>query len=755
MSNPSPLVVLVLWLLCCLNSQGMTESSNVHIVYLGETQHDNPELVVDLHHELLASVVGSKELASELMVYSYKHGFSGFAAKLRESQVQQLSGIIPNSLHKLETTRSWNFLGLSPHSPSNILPKSKMGDGVIIGVLDTGIWPESESFNEKGLGPVPFHWKGACESGENFNTTIHCNKKIIGARWFIKGLLAEYGEPLDTSTDFLSPRDANGHGTAISSIAAGSFVYNISYKGLGGGTVRGGAPNARLAMYKVCWNLFNGYCSSADILKAVDVAIHEGVHVLSLSLGDSVPISTIVDDAIAIGSYHAVTRDIIVVCSAGNDGPFAQTVTNTAPWVITVAASTMDRAFPTSITLGNNITLQGQSLFTGPHTGFTRLIYPKSTKIDSTSTSICDSLSSLNKTMVSGNVVLCFTSYSEEALREAGCVGVIIATNPSDLMLPSDDDFPNIQVDYEVGTRILSYIRSTSAPLVKLSRTKTVVGKLISAKVAAFSSRGPNSATPAILKPDVAAPGVNILAAYSPLRSYADGGYAVKSGTSLSTPHVSGIVALLKVMHPSWSPAAIRSALVTTASRNGPSCSILPIFAEGSPRKLANPFDYGGGIVNPNKAAYPGLVYDMGREDYINFLCAVGYNTSALSQIVGQVTACSSTKPSVLDVNLPSITIPNLRDNINLTRSVTNVGPVDSVYKVDIDPPLGVNVAVRPDTLVFNSSVKTITFTVAVSTTHHVNTGYYFGSLTWTDGKHVVTSALSVRTQIADYTDGY
>ncbi|XP_048422652.1 subtilisin-like protease SBT3.3 isoform X3 [Pyrus x bretschneideri] len=657
MSNPSPLVVLVLWLLCCLNSQGMTESSNVHIVYLGETQHDNPELVVDLHHELLASVVGSKELASELMVYSYKHGFSGFAAKLRESQVQQLSElpgvvrIIPNSLHKLETTRSWNFLGLSPHSPSNILPKSKMGDGVIIGVLDTGIWPESESFNEKGLGPVPFHWKGACESGENFNTTIHCNKKIIGARWFIKGLLAEYGEPLDTSTDFLSPRDANGH--------------------------------------------------------------------------------------------------------AGNDGPFAQTVTNTAPWVITVAASTMDRAFPTSITLGNNITLQGQSLFTGPHTGFTRLIYPKSTKIDSTSTSICDSLSSLNKTMVSGNVVLCFTSYSEEALREAGCVGVIIATNPSDLMLPSDDDFPNIQVDYEVGTRILSYIRSTSAPLVKLSRTKTVVGKLISAKVAAFSSRGPNSATPAILKPDVAAPGVNILAAYSPLRSYADGGYAVKSGTSLSTPHVSGIVALLKVMHPSWSPAAIRSALVTTASRNGPSCSILPIFAEGSPRKLANPFDYGGGIVNPNKAAYPGLVYDMGREDYINFLCAVGYNTSALSQIVGQVTACSSTKPSVLDVNLPSITIPNLRDNINLTRSVTNVGPVDSVYKVDIDPPLGVNVAVRPDTLVFNSSVKTITFTVAVSTTHHVNTGYYFGSLTWTDGKHVVTSALSVRTQIADYTDGY
>ncbi|XP_016652787.1 PREDICTED: subtilisin-like protease SBT3.6 [Prunus mume] len=180
-----------------------------------------------------------------------------------------------------------------------------------------------------------------------------------------------------------------------------------------------------------------------------------------------------------------------------------------------------------------------------------------------------------------------------------------------------------------------------------------------------------------------------------------------------------------------------------------------PIFAEGSPQKVANPFDYGGGLVNPNKAADPGLIYDMGTEDYIKYLCAVGYNTSAISQLVGQTTACSMVKPSVLDVNLPSITIPNLRENITLTRSVTNVGPVNSVYKANIDPPPGISVAVRPETLVFNSTIKTISFTVAVSTTHQVNTGYYFGSLIWTDGEHLVTSPISVRTQIIQYyTDG-
>lgn len=172
------------------------------------------------------------------------------------------------------------------------------------------------------------------------------------------------------------------------------------------------------------------------------------------------------------------------------------------------------------------------------------------------------------------------------------------------------------------------------------------------------------------------------------------------------------------------------------------------IFAEGSPRKLADPFDYGGGLVNPEKAAKPGLVYDLGLEDYVLYMCTVGYNESSISQLVGKVTVCSNPIPSVLDFNLPSITVPNLKEEVTLTRTLTNVGPVDSVYKVAVEPPFGVQVTVTPETLVFNSTNKKVSFRVRVSATHKTNTGYYFGSLTWSDYVHNVTIPLSVRTQI-------
>ncbi|WRX17888.1 Peptidase S8/S53 domain - like 10 [Theobroma cacao] len=803
MGNPMPFFVTV-FILLVLNGHGLMTTkveakSNVHIVYLGERQLDDPKLVTDSHHDLLATVVGSKEVASDLMVYSYRHGFSGFAAKLTESQAQKLSElpgvvrVIPNSLHRLQTTRSWDFLGLSSHYPTNILQNSKMGDGVIIGVFDTGIWPESKAFSDEGLGPIPSRWKGVCKSGDHFNAATHCNRKIIGARWFIDGFLAEYGQPFNTSEDpeYFSPRDANGHGTHTSSTAGGSYVRNVSYRGLGPGTVRGGAPHARLAIYKVCWNVLGGQCASADILKAFDEAIHDGVDVLSLSIGYSLPLFSDVDerDGIATGSFHAVARGITVVCGAANDGPSAQTVQNTAPWIVTVAASTMDRAFPTPITLGNNKTFLGQAIFTGKENGFTGLTYPEGTGLDPTSAGACQDLL-LNSTLVAGKVVLCFASVARRVairsaaatLQEAGGTGLIIAKNPTDALTECSNDFPCIEVDYEIGTRILYYIRSAKylhfpisiattisrllcnpwfvvlkiylhrSPTVKLSPSKTLVGKPVSAKVAFFSSRGPSSIAPEILKPDITAPGVNILAAISQLNQLRDDGYAIRSGTSMATPHVSGIVALLKAIHPDWSPAAIKSALVTTAWTKD--ASGLPLFAEGSPQKLANPFDFGGGIVNPNGAADPGLVYDMGTSDYIQYLCAMGYNDSAISRLTGQSTVCPIKKPSVLDVNVPSITISSLRNSATLTRTVTNVGAPISVYRAVIEPPTGITVTVRPNVLVFNSTTKKISFSVTVSAAHQVNTGYFFGSLTWTNERHAVRIPLSVRTQfLQSYAD--
>ncbi|KAB2608969.1 subtilisin-like protease [Pyrus ussuriensis x Pyrus communis] len=208
-----------------------------------------------------------------------------------------------------------------------------------------------------------------------------------------------------------------------------------------------------------------------------------------------------------------------------------------------------------------------------------------------------------------------------------------------------------------------------SRSIVELSPSKTLIGKPVSSQVAHFSARGPNSISPAILKPDIAAPGVGILAtsSYDPAM---DGGFALLSGTSMATPHIAGLVALLKSLQPDWSPAAMKSALVTTAWKTDPFGE--PIFAEGAAHKLADLFDYGGGLVNPNKAANPGLIYIMDTNDYINYLCAFGYNTSAISLLVKQATSCPVPKPSILDVNLPSITIPNLSKKSFNTHSKCN-----------------------------------------------------------------------------------
>ncbi|KAI3469065.1 hypothetical protein Pfo_025728 [Paulownia fortunei] len=768
MSNPfsfSNLLIIYL-LVYLLDGQAKTvklafAESNVYIVYLGERQHNDPELVTDSHYGILTTLMGSKQLALESMVYSYRHGFSGFAAKLTESQAQQLSehpdvvGVMPNSFYKLQTTRSWDYLGLSPQTPNNLLNKSNMGDGVIIGVLDTGIWPESKAFRDEGLGAIPSGWKGFCQSGYQFNAAKHCNKKLIGARWFVDGFLAGFGQPVNLTRlgEFLSARDADGHGTHVSSTAAGAYVANVSYNGVGLGTARGGASRARLSIYKVCWKVQGGLCAAADILKGIDEAIKDGVHILTLSLAaSSLPLYSEVDghDAIAIGSFHAVAKGIPVVCGAGNEGPSPQTVKNTAPWIITVAASTMDRAFPTQITLGNNKTFQAQSIYTGREGGFTGLFYPEDEGANATtSTGVCEDLS-LRRGLVAGKVVLCFTTVSSPivtliaslSVRAAGGVGVIVSKLPSDITAQCLS-FPCAEVDYEVGTQILFYIRSIGNPMVKLSLPKTLVGKAVSAKIAEFSSRGPNTIASSILKPDIAAPGVQIIAATSAVDTSAEQGFTMLSGTSMATPHITGIVALLRALHPDWSPAAIRSALTTTAwTRDSYG---IPIFAEGDPHKLADPFDFGGGIANPNGAACPGLIYDMNTTDYINYLCAMEYKNSAISRVTGQPVMCPHKTVSILDVNLPSITIPYLRNSTTLTRTVINVGATNSVYHVVVEPPTGTLVFVIPPILIFNSKTKKISFSVTVTPMHQLS-GYFFGSLIWTDGVHDVRSPIAVRT---------
>ncbi|VVB09085.1 unnamed protein product [Arabis nemorensis] len=745
---------LVLTLKIALIS-AVNEESQIYTVHLGGRQHDDPNLVTESHHDILGPLLGSKEASRESMIYSYRHGFSGFAAKLTSSQARELSEH-PHVIHvtksksmKLKTTRVSEYLGLTPTAPTGLIHDTDMGSEAIIGILDSGIWPESESFNDNGLGPIPARWKGRCVSGEGFNASS-CNRKLIGARYYANGLLDKYNGSFNAAEqdEFMSPMDKIGHGTHCASTAAGSFVQDASFLGLGMGTARGSAPRARIASYKVCWN--NQECFTPDIVKAMDHGICDGVDVLSLSLGSDIPLDFEVDRSdFAIAAFHAVMKGIPVVCAGGNDGPQTQTISNVAPWIITVAATTMDREFFTPITLGNNITVLGQEgLYTGKEVGFTDLLFFNDlTKED------------FKAGKAKGKILFFFhTEKIQEDFvvyaESKGAAGVIIASQPMDSVEPSSADIACAYVDYELGMDILLYLQTTTSPIAKISPTKTFVGRPSATKVARFSSRGPNSLSPAILKPDIAAPGSGILASV-PSR------FEFMSGTSMATPVVSGIVALLRQKRPDWSPAAIRSALVTTGAQPNDLLTIAalqtdpsgePIAAEGSPRKLADPFDYGGGLVNPAKVADPGLVYDMGYDEYVHYLCSAGYDDRSISRLLAKSYTCPSPTPSMLYVNLPSITIPYLSEEITITRTVTNVGPVGSVYKAVIEPPLGINLQVSPETLEFGANTNKITFTVNVSTTHTVNTDYLFGSLTWTDnGSHNVRIPLSVRTRVLNF----
>nr|GMD86765.1 subtilisin-like protease SBT5.6 [Ipomoea batatas] len=227
-------------------------------------------------------------------------------------------------------------------------------------MLILGVWPESPSFSEEDMEPVPLSWKGICKEGHAFNSS-HCNRKLIGAQYFVESYEKTYG-PLNQEIDYRSARDVDGHGTHAASIVGGRRVGNAAaFGGFGNGTASGGAPLVRLAIYKVCWRLpdeSDGTCFDGDILKAFDQAISDGVHVISVSLGSVPKEGYHTQNAIAIGALHAVKNNIVVSCSAGNDGPKKSTVGNVAPWIITVGASSTDRLFLSPLKLGNGMVIE-------------------------------------------------------------------------------------------------------------------------------------------------------------------------------------------------------------------------------------------------------------------------------------------------------------------------------------------------------------------------------------------------------------
>ncbi|MCH84379.1 subtilisin-like serine protease, partial [Trifolium medium] len=562
--------------------------------------------------------------------------------------------------------------------------------------------------------------------GGNFS----CNKKIIGARF--------YG-PGDESA-----RDYYGHGTHTASIAGGREVKHVSFDGLAKGTVRGGVPSSRIAAYKVCGE-DRILCTSDSMLAAFDDAIADGVDVITISMG-GLNGDEFVNDPIAIGSFHAMEKGILTTHAAGNGGPNPKSIKSLAPWLFSVAATTIDRQFITKLILGNGKTFIGRSIYTGPSNGTKFPIAVRNAKTCSNGGNkypkTCDCF---DQRMVKGKLVLCgsggiFTS-------NTGIIGSIFNVTHTEFELSSVTYKPSLNLETNDFVQVKSYTNSTKHPMAEILKSE-IFHDTNSPKVIHFSSRGPNHLVPEIMKPDISAPGVNILAAYSPFGlSSADVDdkrrfkYNLLYGTSMACPHVAGVVAYVRSFHPNWSPAAIKSAIMTTAK---------PV--KGNYDDLAGEFAYGSGNINPQQAIHPGLVYDITKEDYVQMLCNYGYDANKIKQISGGNSSCHGAPQRSLlkDINYPAMVIPivpgNKNFHVKIHRIVTNVGFPNSTYKATLihhNPKI--KIKVEPKLLKFRSLNETKSFVVTIIGGKNLNQSVFSSSLIWFDGTHNVKSPIIVQ----------
>uniref|UniRef100_A0A7N0VLN5 Uncharacterized protein n=1 Tax=Kalanchoe fedtschenkoi TaxID=63787 RepID=A0A7N0VLN5_KALFE len=486
--------------------------------------------------------------------------------------------------------------------------------------------------------------------------------------------------------------DDIGHGTHTASTAGGNKVGGASFGDvLAKGTARGGLPSSRIAAYKVCRM---GTCVGADMLAGFDDAIADGVDVITISLSGLRHVE-LAQDAIAIGSFHAMQHGIPTINSAGNYGPEAATINEIAPWLISVGASTIDRYFADTLVLGDGKTLTGRSSI-NVHPLVREPKYPLvyANKLNASNCSealIRDChIHCIDKDFIKDKIVICTSIGAAAYLRRMGAAGLILKGGNS---IPTIYYLPAISLPSQDFVQVEAYANITGSRATILMSED--VKDSLAPVVASFSSRGPNYRFPDIMKPDVVSPGVGILAAYVPnlvpfiemTETNESMAFNIMSGTSMSCPHAAGAIAYVKSLHPDWSPSALKSALMTT--------------------------------------------------DYINILCGT-YDAETCRKISGEKCQCPKDKIAPKDLNYPSMTIKlNATEPINasFTRVATNVGHPNSTYKADIVAAPKLTITVAPDTLSFAELNERKSFEVHVTGEIPRGEQMLSSSLVWSHGE--------------------
>ncbi len=660
----------------------------------------------------------------------YTNAANGFSALITHAEAEKLAAspdvllVMPDTFRYPQTENSPEFLGLT--DTQGAWESGYVGEDVIVGVIDSGIWPEHASFADDGsYSDLGIALDGSVYPACDFGNVAHhpadvdftCNNKLLGARQIIPTYRALIGADAD---EFDSARDDDGHGTHTASTAAGNAGVQSEIFGIDRGVISGVAPRARVIAYKGLGKL-GGFGS--DLAAAIDQAVADGVDVINYSIGSGAgPLGP--DD---IAFLFAADAGVHVATSAGNSGPGAETVGSPAwvPWLTAVGASTQNRTWQ-----GSASSSDGWEFFGASITGGTDEV----TLVDAADAGdeLCN-IGALDPTVVEGNIVLCLRgaiarAAKSAAVAEAGGVGMILY-NPDDTMALVTDNHsvPSVHVNFTDGSTIKDYVASAGAASVA-QINGGVFTPIDAPWMADFSSRGPNAISADIIKPDVTAPGVNILAGASPVHNGADAQgelFQSISGTSMSSPHVAGLFALIKQAHPDWSPAAAKSALMTTAYQQ---------VAKEDGTTLADPFDMGAGHVDPsgraagrNSIFNPGIIYDAGFLEYLGFLCDA--EPSALSPTTCPFLESIGVPTNASDLNLASIASSNVPVEQTFTRTVTNVAPGRLVFRAAVDAPPGFEVTVSPDRIIVPRG-RSATYEVTITNVGAPANTWKYGSIT-------------------------
>lgn len=686
-------------------------------------------------------------VSDDQKVHDYTVALNGYSAFLSEDQVKSIEGqegvvmVLEDQMRYPNTDSSPDFLGLT--DAGGPWAKGYTGEDVVVGVIDTGIWPEHPSFADDGTyGPPPVVLDDSrpnCEFGNTAHNSndVHfeCNNKLIGARQMLDTYRYYIGAASD---EYDSARDDNGHGTHTASTAGGNGGVEASMYGIPRGTVSGVAPRARVIAYKGLGSL-GGFTS--DLAAAIDQAVADGVDVINYSIGGGAG-GPGADD---IAFLFAGEAGVFVATSAGNAGPGAATLGNpgTMPWMTTVGANTQSRFFQGTVVLGDGSEYYGASITAG-----TDELSLVDAEFAGGELCLPDTLDA----SVDGKIVLCRRGGTARANKSravwmAGGLGMIMY-NTSDVdNLATDTHWvPSLHIDQTPGLAIKAYIASATDP------TATILGGDVSEWASApsmtfFSSRGPNPVAGDIIKPDITAPGTQILAGYSPT-PYDDydlpGEYfAAIQGTSMSSPIVAGVFALIKQAHPDWSAAMAKSALMTTAYQD---------VVDNDRVSQADPFDMGAGHINPggkaNKgsAFEPGLAYNAGLFEYAAFTCGMDWGVFTPGSCDFLESIGVPSEP--YNLNYPSIGIAELAGSQMVQRTVTSVAKEKGwrEYTVSVDPPPGYEVTVSPSSFRLKSG-DSATYNVTITNDSAPIGEWRFGSLTWSDktGNYDVYSPIAVR----------